>query len=495
LLQTSAVPIDQTVAPTADSVAFDDRVTTQQQSELKNLLGEYQIIFSDVPGKTTLGVHHIEVPSGTRPIRCTPYRLGPEKSAYLKKELIDLVDLGIIEESTSPWVSPIVMVPKTDGKLRLCTDFRKVNAVTIPDPFPLPRIEDLIDRIGQAKFLTKLDMTREYWQVPLDDDSVPVSAFVTPFGHFQWRYMPFGLRNAPATFSRLVSKLLLGLESFCAAFLDDIIIFSDSWEEHFRHLRMVFDRIRDAHLTLSPPKCQFAVADVDYLGHHVGLGCIQPRTAKVEAVLAYQPPINRKQLQSFPGIAGYYRKFIPHYAHISAVLSDLLKKGVKYVWTPEAEAAFLDLKSRLATRPILRQPDYSLPFCMAVDASELAIGASLFQIVADVEHPICFYSKKLDCHQKRYSTIEKEALALVLTVRLFSIYFGTQPVKVFTDHSPLQFIQRMANHNQKLLRWSLELQQYNVEICHRAGRDNLMPDLLSRPLCLLVTLISCHCYS
>jgi len=486
LLQTSAADlVDQNVVPFADSVTFDDRMTSKQQSDLKYLLEEYEVMFSNLPDKTTLGVHHIEVPPGTRPVRCTPYRLGPEKSAYLKKELADLVELGIIEESCSPWASPIVMVPKADGKLRLCTDFRKVNAVTSPNPYPLPRIEDLIDRIGRAKFLTKLDMTRGYWQVPLDEKLVPVSAFVTPFGHFQWRYMPFGLRNAPATFSRLVSKLLLGLDSFCAVYLDDIIIFSDSWEEHLRHLRMVFDRIRDPRLTLSPSKCQFAVADVDYLGHHVGLRCVQPRAAKVEAVLSYPTPSNRKQLQSFLGLAGYYRKFIPHYAHISAVLSDLLKKGVKFRWTSEADTAFLDLKSRLATRPILRPPDYSLPFCMAVDAFELAIGASLFQVVDNVEHPICFYNKKLDCHQKQYSTIEKEALTLVLAIRLFSVYFGTQPVKVFTDHSPLQFIQRMANHNQKLLRWSLELQQYNLEICHRAGRDNLMPDLLSRPRSVL----------
>ena len=234
---------------------FDDRVTSKQQSDLKYLLEEYEVMFSNLPDKTTLGVHHIEVPPGTRPVRCTPYRLGPEKSAYLKKELADLVELGIIEESCSPWASLIVMVPKADGKLRLCTDFRKVNAVTSPNPYPLPRIEDLIDRIGRAKFLTKLDMTRGYWQVPLDEKLVPVSAFVTPFGHFQWRHMPFGLRNAPATFSRLVSKLLLGLDSFCAVYLDDIIIFSDSWEEHLRHLRMVFDRIRDARLTLSPSKC------------------------------------------------------------------------------------------------------------------------------------------------------------------------------------------------------------------------------------------------
>jgi len=167
-----------------------------------------------VPGKTTLEIHHIELFPNTRPIHCTPYRLSPVKAKVLKEELSNLVRQGIVEESNSPWASPIVMVPKADGTLRLCTDLRKVNSVTVPDPFPLPRIEDLLDRIGKSKYLTKLDMTRGYWQVPLDDVSAPISAFVTPYGHFQWRYMPFGLRDAPATFSRLVSKLLMGLESF-----------------------------------------------------------------------------------------------------------------------------------------------------------------------------------------------------------------------------------------------------------------------------------------
>jgi len=166
----------------------------------------------------------IELKPDTKPIRCAPYRLNQQKAKVLKDELDNLLDQGIIEESTSPWASPIVMVPKADGTLRLCTDFCKVNNCTVPDHFPLPRIEDLIHRVGKAKYLTKLDMTREYWQVPLDDPSGPISAFVTPIGHFQWRYMPFGLRNAPATFSRLVSKLLLGLDAFCAAYLDDIIL-------------------------------------------------------------------------------------------------------------------------------------------------------------------------------------------------------------------------------------------------------------------------------
>ena len=239
--------------------------TDGQLTPARSLLTEFDDVFSDVPGRTTLGEHRIELVPGTKPIRCTPYRLSPEKAKVLKDELGNLLRQGIIEESTSSWASPVVMVPKADGSLRLCTDFRKVNSCTVPDPFPLPRIEDLIDRVGKAKYLTKLDMTRSYWQVPLDDPSVPISTFVTPFGHFQWRYMPFGLHNAPATFSRIVTKLLMGLDVFCAAYLDDIIIFSDTWEEHLPHLRIVLSRIRSANLTLRPAKCYFAVAEVDYL--------------------------------------------------------------------------------------------------------------------------------------------------------------------------------------------------------------------------------------
>jgi len=318
-------------------------------------------------------VHHIELKPDTKPIRCAPYRLNQEKAKVLKDELDNLLDQGIIEESTSPWASPIVMVPKADGTLRLCTDFRKVNNCTVSDPFPLPRIEYLIDRVGKAKYLTKLDMTRGYWQVPLDDPSVPISAFVTPFGRFQWRYMPFELRNAPATFSRHVSKLLLGLDVYCAAYLD-------------------VSRIRAANLTLSPSKCCFAVAEVDYLGHHVGLGRVQPRAKKVQTMLDFPAPTNRRQLQQFLGLAGYYRKFVPNFAHISAALSDLLKKGTKFVWTAEAERAFLDLKSRSATQRILRPPDFGQPLSLGVDASDVAIGVVFIQEVDGIEHPICYYS-------------------------------------------------------------------------------------------------------
>ena len=458
-----------------------DGLKPEKQEELKQLLTEFSDIFSDDPGKTTLTKHEIHLESGTRPIKLPPYRVSTQKSEIIKKELDNMIQLGVIEPSSSPWAAPVVVIPKPDKTYRFCVDYRRLNEVTVPDAFPMPRIDDLIDKVGKAKYLTKIDLSKGYWQVPMDEEAIPMSAFVTPFGHFQWKFMPFGLRNAPATFQKLVQKVLLGLDTFTAAYLDDILIFSESWHEHICHIKEVLKRIRQAGLTIKACKCDFATAEVDYLGHTIGLGKVAPRNAKVLALQNFPRPNNKKQLQSFLGLAGYYRKFLPHFAHITACLTNMLKKGTKFAWDEEAEAAFLDLKSRLASRPILRPPDFSRPFCIAVDASDVAVGACLFQEIDEVEHPIAYYSKKLNDHQKNYSVVEKEALALILATRTFSVYLDSHKVMVYTDHSPLQFLQRMANHNQKLLRWALELQQYTLEIRHRPGTRNWIPDILSRP--------------
>jgi len=456
-------------------------LSPDQRSEVDQLLAKYAKTFDDKPGRTNLCKHVIELQPNTKPIRMAPYRVNPQKAECIRKELELMLELGVIERSNSPWASPVVLVPKPDGSVRFCADMRKLNDVTIADAYPMPRIDDLIDKVGGAKFLTKIDLSRGYWQVPMDEASIPISAFVTPHGHFQWRYMPFGLRNAPATFQKLVQQVLSGLESFTGSYLDDIIIFSNSWSEHLRHIEEVLKRIQSAGLTLKRTKCVFATAQVEFLGHTVGLGQVAPRQKTVQALLHFPRPTNRKQLRSYLGLAGYYRKFIPHFADLAASLNNLLRKGVRFTWTPETESSFLDLKSRLVSRPILRPPNFKQPFSLSVDASGVAIGACLFQTIDGVEHPVCYYSRKLDIHQQRYSTVEREALGLVLAVRVFSVYFGSQPTTVYTDHSPLQFIQRMALVNNKLLRWSLELQQYNLKIVHRAGKDNLLPDILSRP--------------
>lgn len=293
--------------------------------------------------------------------------------------------------------------------------------------------------------------------------------------------MPFGLRNSPATFQRLINKLLSGCESFSAAYLDDIIIYSDTWEDHIKHIAAILARIANAGLTLKRSKCVFASATVEFLGHVVGIGKVEPRKFKISAIINFPKPKDKHQLRQFLGLCSYFRKFVPHYAQIASSLNDMLKKGASMVWSAEADKAFVDIKSRLASTPILRTPDFSQPFSMAVDAADKCMGAYLFQVIDDIEHPICYFSKALNEHQRRYSTIEKEALALLLSVRAFSVYFGSTPVTVYTDHSPLQFLQRMSSVNQKLLRWNLELQAYNLNIVHRPGRFNIIPDILSRP--------------
>ena len=438
-------------------------------------------MFSDQPGQTTVIQHDIELIPGARPVRQTPYRMHPDKVRSVNLEIAELLRAGIIEESDSPWAAPILVVPKPDGTGRLCTDFRKLNAVTVPDPFPMPRVDTLLDKLGGAQFMTKLDMTKGYWQIPIGLQSIPLTGFVVPSGHYQWRYMSFGLRNAPATFSRLVRKLFMGMEKFCDAYLDDIIIFSRTWLNHLDHLRQVLLRIQQAHLTLNLKKCVFANAEIDFLGHHVGLNAIQPRVQKVEVLLRFPQPTNRKQVQSLLGLAGYYRRYLAHFSELTLPLTEMLRKSRKFEWSEQAQKAFVDLKSRLASRPILRPPDYAKQFMLAVDASQSCVGACLFQVHEGLEHPICYLSRKLRVHELHYATIEKEALALVTAVRAFSVYFGSSPVIVYTDHSPLQFINTMANSNQKLLRWRLELQQFSLEIRHRPGRLNLLPDLLSRP--------------
>lgn len=465
-----------------DSGFVLDHLEPEYKAQLKTLLIKYEDIFNDMPGRTNLGYHSIQLLPDAKPFKLSPYRVHPEKAELIKQELELMLRIGVIEPSSSPFASPVVIIPRPDGKsIRFCTDFRRLNSLTVPDGFPMPRIDDLIDKVGQAKFLTKVDLSRAYWQIPMEEESIPLSGFVTPQGQFQWKYMPFGLRNAPATFQRLVNRVLTGLELFTGAFLDDIIIFSDSWSDHLKHIQQVFDRIRSAGLTVKKSKCVFATAEVDFLGHRIGLGKVEPRKQTVQSLLDFPRPNNRKQLRSYLGLAGYYRKFIPHFAQLAVSLTNLLKKNVKFEWTPETEAAFIDLKSRLASQPILRPPNFKLPFCLAVDASGIALGANLFQVIEGIEHPIAYYSKRLNIHQQRYSTVEQEALALITACRIFSVYFGSQPVTVYSDHSPLQFIQKMANHNQKLLRWSLELQQYNLTIKHRAGKHNLIPDILSRP--------------
>ncbi|XP_059424715.1 retrovirus-related Pol polyprotein from transposon 17.6 isoform X1 [Carassius carassius] len=452
-----------------------------QCEDVVKLLQKYPTLFSDIPGRTTVLSHDIDVGNSV-PIKQHPYRVNPAKREIMKTEVDYLLKNGLAVPSQSPWSSPCLLVPKPDSTFRFCTDYRKVNSISKPDSFPLPRMEDCVDKVGSSKFVTKLDLLKGYWQVPLTARACEISAFVTPDNFLQYNCMAFGMRNAPATFQRLMQKVLSGLCD-CEAYLDDIVVYSGDWEGHIRSLERVFSRLSNAKLTLNLAKCEFAKAVVTYLGKKVGQGCVRPVTAKVAAVIEFPAPITKRQLRRFLGMAGYYRGFCKNFATVVSPLTDLLSSAKKFVWSPQCAIAFLAAKDLLCNAPVLSAPNFSLPFKLQVDASAVGAGAVLLQEDgAGVEHPVCYFSKKFSKCQRNYSTIEKEALPLVMALKHFEVYVGgsSMPLVVYTDHNPLVFLSRMCNLNQRLMRWSLCLQEYNVDIKHKKGSENVVADALSR---------------
>ena len=465
----------------SDLNSFFVGLSESQRDDLICLFNENKDLFPDVPRQTTAAVHDIDVGTSD-PIKQHPYRANPQKRVLLQGEVKFMKDHGIAEASCSPWSSPCLLVPKSDGSVRFCTDFRKVNAVTKPDSFPLPRIDDCVDRLGSAVFVSKIDLLKGYWQIPLSPRAKEISAFVTPDSFLQYTVMPFGLRNAPATFQRLINGVLEGVPN-CEAYIDDLLIYSPTWPAHLAHLSTVFRRLSDANLTVNLAKCEFGQATVTYLGKVMGRGQVRPVQSKVEAILDYPPPTTRRELRRFLGMVGYYRSFCKNFSAVASPLTDLLSPKVVFKWTPRSQGAFESVKALLTTAPVLSAPNFNLPFSIAVDASDLGAGAVLMQQDEEgFEHPVCFFSRKFNLHQRAYSTIEKEALALVLAVQHFEVYVGgaVRPVLVFTDHNPLVFLDRMRNNNQRLMRWSLILQGHNLEIRHIRGRDNVVADALSR---------------
>ena len=390
---------------------------------------------------------------------------------------------GIIEPSTSEWASPIVLVPKKDGSLRMCVDYRRLNSVSEADAYPMPRIDDLIDRLGDARYISALDLTGGYWQVPVAPQACSRTAFTTPFGLYQFTVMPFGLQGAPATFQRMMDVLLKGIREYAEAYLDDLVVFSRTWEEHCSHLKSILNRLREAGLTAKPAKCQLGMQQCVYLGHIVGNGEVRPEQGNIDAVANFPRPATKKKVRSFLGLTGYYRKFIPNYSTTALPLTDLTKKDAptRVEWTDACETAFNELKQRLTNSPVLKSPDLSLSFIVQTDASDRGIGAVLSQIFpGGSEHPVCYYSRKLLPREERYATVEKECLAIKLAIQAFRVYLLGRPFTVQTDHRSLEWLHRLKDGNPRLARWSLALQPYNFTVLHRPGRENGNADGLSR---------------
>ncbi|XP_076036537.1 uncharacterized protein LOC143022279 [Oratosquilla oratoria] len=437
-----------------------------QVEDIKSLLTEFECIFGDIPRPCSTLEHDVET-EGALPIRQRPYRLNAFKREYLRAEVQRLQELGIVEPSHSPWASPVVLVPKPDGSMRLWIDYHRVNAVTRADGYPLPRIDDVIDDVGAARWVTKLDLLQGYYQVRLTERSKAISAFVTPEGLYQFTVLPFGLRNAPSTFQRLMNFLTTGLEGV-RCYLDDIVVFGDTWEEHLDRLRALFAVLAANSLTVNLAKSEFGHAQITFLGHVVGRNEVRPVAAKIAAIQQYPVPTDKKAVMRLLGMP-----------------REPTSWGAKKVfkWTPECQQAFESLKTLMSGAPVLRAPDLQAPFILHTDASDVAGGAVLLQEgEGGSVQPVAYYSKKFNKHLRNYATVEKEALSLFLALEHFRVYLGStvHPVRVLRDHNPLTFVERMRRTNQRLLRWALAIQPFNLTISHIRGSMNLLADAISR---------------
>nr|XP_054601704.1 retrovirus-related Pol polyprotein from transposon opus isoform X1 [Nothobranchius furzeri]XP_054601706.1 retrovirus-related Pol polyprotein from transposon opus isoform X1 [Nothobranchius furzeri] len=458
-----------------------DYLEPSVRHELLELINAHLTLFSDVPSRTHL-IEHDVVTTGDKPIKQHPYRANPLKRKLMKQETEYLIKNGLARPSHSPRSSPCLVEQKPDGTPRFITDYRKLNAVTIPDAYPLPRVDDCVDSVGNSRFVTKLDLLKGYWQVPLTETASEASAFVTPDDFLEYTVMPFGMRNAPATFQRLINTVLSGMEH-CNAYLDDIVVHTSTWEGHIATLRELLSQLDTANLTINLAKSDFVKATVTYLRKEVGQSSVRMLQDKVQAITEFPVPKTWRELRRFIGMVGYYRCFCKNFAVVASPLTDLLSPQVSFKWTTAAQGAFENCKLLLCSAPVLKAPDLTRPFKLEIDASDVGMGAVLLQEdEGALDHPVSYFSKKFAKYQLHYSTVEKETLALVLAIQHFEVYLypGSNPIVVYTDHNPLVFLSRMYNKNQRLMRWALLVQDYDLHIQHKKGTDNIVADSLSR---------------
>ena len=463
-----------------------DKLNPVELEKLKEVLAESTDVFAlddSELGCTSLVQHSIDT-GDQLPVKQQPYRTPVVYREKIEKMVNDMQEQGVVKPSNSPWASPIVLVPKKDGSLRFCVDFRRLNAITRKDVYPLPRVEDILDTLGEAKYFTSLDLASGYWKVELDQDARAKSAFTTHHGLFEFVRMPFGLCNAPATFQRLMQAVLSGLEwRSCFAYLDDILIASRTFDDHLRHLREVFGRLREAGLRLKPKKCLILRNEVPYLGHVISTQGVRPDPSKTEKVKLFPTPRDVTTIRQFVGLASYYRRFVPGFAKIAAPLHALTKKDVPFEWTSECETAFCKLKELLVTAPVLSYPRFGhdREFILETDASGIGLGAVLSQKQDDGHvHPIAYASRSLNAHEKNYGISELETLGLVWAVRYFRPYLLGHHTIVYTDHSACLSLLNTPRPSGKLARWALTIQEMNLTLKHRSGRQNVNADALSR---------------
>ncbi len=457
-----------------------------QQSRFRQLLMKHYDLFAkskDDLGVTDLVEHRINT-GDAQPVRQRARRLPIQQREVEKEQIEDMLKRGIVTESQSPWASPVVLVRKKDNTWRWCVDFRAVNLLSIKDSYPLPRIDDSLDRLSGAKWFSTLDLQSGYWQVKMAPEDQAKTAFITSQGLYEFKVMPFGLANAPATFERLMERILKGLQwETCLVYLDDVVVFAQEFDQAIDRLDTVFSRLEAAGLKLNPNKCNLFQKEVAYLGHVVSENGIATDPEKISAVESWPIPRCVTELRSFLGTCSYYRKFILGYANIARPLHILTEKNRVFIWTAEAQEAFDKLKVALTSSPILAYPNPAGRFILDTDASNHGIAAVLSQEQNGVERVISYYSRTLNKPERRYCVTRKELLAIVASVRNYHHYLYGKEFLIRTDHGALRWLMNFKNPEGQVARWLEVLGTYEFRIEHRPGRYHGNCDGLSRRPC------------
>ena len=452
-------------------------VPREVRDGLDKILSDYEDMFPEQLPKGRPPKREVEfaikTEPGAAPPNRPPYRLSPKEHEELQAQIEDLLAQGHIRPSQSPYGAPILFVPKKDGRWRMCIDYRALNKQTIKDRYPLPRIDDLLDRLGKAKYFSTIDLASGYHQIAMKEDDIPKTAFRTHRGHFEFVVMPFGVSNAPATFQRLMNKVFAKeLDAFILVYLDDILVFSRTKEEHLEHIRTALGRLRDAKIYARLHKCEFYKDKVEYLGFDVSARGVQPSPDKVRAVVEWPKPSSVKDVRSFLGLAGFYRRFIKNFSLKAKPLTELTRDDAVWRWEEPQEMAFKTLKRSLVTAPVLHMPNFDLPFVLMTDASAVSVGGILEQDFGSGLQPVAYESKKLSPTEMRYSAYERELLGIVWAIGKWRHYFEGRKLIVQTDHSSLRHLPNQPSVNRRIWKWVSILQGYDIEIRHIPGKVN-----------------------
>ena len=461
-----------------------EHLTTKQCVALHEFLLEFIVVFAkdDKDLGAFDGIKHKINTGDALPVRESMRRTPQAFQGEEEKHLNDMLEAGVIRESSSDWASAPVLVRKRDGSVRYCIDYRKLNNVTFKDAFPLPRIQECLDCLSGNQFLSTLDLQSGYWQLFVDPDDVHKTAFITKYGLFEHIRLPFGLCNSPATFSRVMQLLLRGLSwKIVLAYLDDVVVLGKSFEDHLENLRAVFSRLKEHNLKLKPRKCSLFQREITFLGRKITQEGVSVTQVHKDKVVSWPVPRTVNEVEQFLGFMNYHRDFIPHYGAVSACLYERTGGKAKYSWPPECQEAFESLKKLLLDSPTLGFPRDDRTFVLDTDASDVEVSGALYQVTSEEDLvPISFGSYNLKAAQRKYCATRKELLAVVTFTDAYRHYLLGKPFIVRTDHNSLTWLLRFKHIQGQLARWLEQLSQYDLRIVHRAGKDHVNADALSR---------------